>query len=327
MKKTKILIVEPPGLNGVNWWRIHHPFMHIARQYGEYYDIAKTTKQVTNEELMYVDVVFCSRPCTPTDVKILQRAKKFGCKILLDFDDNILNLPIGHTLLMDFAEFAPHIRECMALADWIWCSTEPLQYVCDALPRSEVIRNAVTTEQIEQATFAPWTRTAAWRGTHAQFHDLYDQRAFFEANYQVPDFWRWLGYIPPFAEVENTVFEGQRWTQDTAGYILDLPKLKCNWLWKPMKEHPFNESKSKIAWIEATLSGAVCVTNFAGRPQWELCTTEFIEQSEALELWEASKQRIRLEYNLFTENAKRHESIQRLAVSQHAYQPRILSTR
>lgn len=312
MKKTSILIIEPPGITGVSWWRIHQPFMHIERQYGEYYSIKRTSKQVSNEDLMYADIVFISRPCTELDVKIIKRAKAFDCLILLDFDDDILNVPIGHTLLMEFAEFAPAIKECMAMADWIWCSTDALRYVCDAIGRSEVIKNAVTPEQIERATLAPWTRTAAWRGTHSQFHDLFAQRHFFTDNHHKADFWRWLGYIPPFEEIEKTVFEGQRWTQDTAGYILGLHKMQCNWLWKPLKDHPFNDAKSNIAWLEATISGAVCVTNYAGREQWEFATNDFLEQKECAELWQQSKQAILFDYNLHNENKKRHESIQSL---------------
>lgn len=326
MTPLRILIVEPSGLNGVNWWRTHTPFAQLLRNYPGFYQVQRYDKRVTNEDLMYADLVYLSRPCTKTDVKVIQRAKEFGCHVLLDFDDDILNLPIGHTLLMDFAEFAPDIRECMALADWIWTSTETIRYVADALPRSQVIKNAVLPSQIEKATFSPWTRTAAWRGTHAQFHDLYDQRQFFRDNHHKADQWLWLGYIPPFDEIQQTVFQGQRWTQDTAGYIMGLHKLKCNWLWKPMKPCQFNDAKSNIAWIEATISGAICVTNYAGKPQWELATDEMIEDERlACELWSDSKAFILREHNLITENAKRHECLQRIASQRHDHKPRLLS--
>jgi hypothetical protein len=81
-------------------------------------------------------------------------------------------------------------------------------------------------------------------------------------------------------------------------------------MWKPLQDNQFNDSKSNIAWIEATLAGAVCVTNYAHKPGWEWAIDHFTDNTDFIaSQWAASKEAIIKHFNLLTVNEVRYNHI------------------
>jgi hypothetical protein len=74
----------------------------------------------------------------------------------------------------------------------------------------------------------------------------------------------------------------------------------------------FNDAKSNIAWIEATVSGGICLTNYAGKTAWENAVSEMPTYDEAVVIWEKSKERILKDFNLIEGAKLRAASIERL---------------
>lgn len=81
-------------------------------------------------------------------------------------------------------------------------------------------------------------------------------------------------------------------------------------MWKPLTVNAFNDCKSNIAWIEATMAGGVCVTNYAGKGGWADSLPDFTDDPELVrDTWELSKEVILEHYNLLKVNEARFESI------------------
>jgi hypothetical protein len=85
-----------------------------------------------------------------------------------------------------------------------------------------------------------------------------------------------------------------------------------NAIWKPLTDCAFNDHKSNINLLVATIGGGYCITNYAGRPGWEFASSEVLPYPEACELWRAAKDDIIKRYNLADTARMRAESIFRL---------------
>ncbi len=83
-------------------------------------------------------------------------------------------------------------------------------------------------------------------------------------------------------------------------------------IWKPLQKTQFNASKSNIAWIEATMAGGVCTTNFWERKEWANALSFFPDEDEVQEAWERSRDSIVDNYNLREVNKRRFETIKAL---------------
>jgi intein/homing endonuclease len=75
----------------------------------------------------------------------------------------------------------------------------------------------------------------------------------------------------------------------------------------------FISHNSNIAWIEATLAGGICVTNYATKPGWEWAVDHFTDNADFIaSQWAASRAAIVEHYNLEKINSIRYHHILRV---------------
>jgi hypothetical protein len=209
-------------------------------------------------------------------------------------------------------KWAETIQAAIDIADLIWISTPPLAKVYDLYDRLFfVIPNGIDPALLPAAP-AKMTKTAGWRGTSTALADSTDQYDWFEANKAVPDSWLFIAQEPHLnLRGLKYSFEDQIPPEI---YLLYIQQLGINALWKPLQDCPFNDAKSNIAWIEATLMGGVCVTNYADKPGWDQCFSEFYDFDEPMYnyAWSISRETIADQYNIKTINRLRAESLKHL---------------
>ena len=145
----------------------------------------------------------------------------------------------------------------------------------------------------------------------------------FEKIYDACDYFAWIGYMPPLdlcwrygvhfpedqAAREKLYTAKKKLSKapivlyppipNPADYMRILSLEKFNVVWKPLIDHDFNRAKSNIAYIEATIGGGYCLTNFAGSDQWEYASDKWLSYDAACELWAKAKQDILTNYNLW----------------------------
>lgn len=153
---------------------------------------------------------------------------------------------------------------------------------------------------------------AAWIGSAGLQYDLNSTHAqkWFEEWQEQYRQWLFFGYRPEIASGPNC-------TGVPYGFVYEffesIVNAGLNVVWKPLRDLPFNQSKSNIAWLTATMAGAVCVTNFAGREGWECALPEFTtDENEIYAAFHRSRNVILQDYNLLTVNERRLESIKSL---------------
>ncbi len=315
----KILVTSEAGqLNGVTFWRAIRPLSILRRMYPDQIDYTLAKRGVPVFDLASYDVLFALRPNSVEDKNVIETAKLLGLKVILDVDDDLCNVPPMHPKYLEFEAQKEIFRECYALADWVWCSTEQLQFAMDCIGRSSVMPNAVLPEDLPDKP-APWRGIACWRGSIMAKDDVENDEArkVYEKYAPLYDRFVWFGYTPNLPHGTNFV---ARKSVDTLSYFFGLRNSGVNVTWKPMRDNLFNRAKSNIAWIEATMGGGICVTNFALEPGWEHCVSVLDFHRDYIpELWQESREAILKDYNLVTVNENRFSDIQNLVKNGSVY--------
>jgi len=318
MKRTsgriKVIVIDDPKLDGVGWWRNSEPFTALDKTHGAALDIHFENEKIDVRKLKTADVVVRFRPITENAFDFLELCKRLDCKIIVDLDDDLWHLPPSHPGFSDWMKHRDGVRRIYELADRIWVSTDQLRYVVGDLDRCEVMQNAIMPEQLPDAPL-PYKGIAAWRGNSSQVSDILSEaaRAGYAEARDKYERWIFAGYFPDFSHAENVKFIAG---VDPLTYFLSLKNGMANVFWKPLTPNLFNDAKSNIAWIEATMSGGVCVTNYAGNPGWDACFSFFPTDPELIAAqWAISRDRIVENYNLLKVNERRFQSILNLVNS------------
>lgn len=306
--RIKVFVVDDPKIDGVGWWRNSEPFTALDKLHGDVLEIRQETEKVDIRELKTADVVVRFRPITESAFDFLELCKRIGCKIIVDIDDDLWHLPPSHPGFSDWMKHRDSVQRIYEIADRVWVSTDQLMYVIGDLDRCEIMQNAILPEQLPEKPME-WKSTAAWRGNSSQVADILSEAArekYAEARDKY-DHWIFAGYFPDFPHKENVkLIPGV----EPLAYFLSLQKGFANVIWKPLTPNRFNDAKSNIAWIEATMSGGVCVTNYAGRTGWECCFDDFPTDPQLIaQTWAISADVIRKNFNLYEVTERRFRSI------------------
>lgn len=302
-------VLEYPLLSNVAYWRIFRPLQVVKRLYPGVFNFTFKKEKLDYSDAWNADLIICPRPgAKPFVSEFILKAKQNGAKVIVDMDDDVLNLPENHDLYHDYKEGGPsniEVKKVLDLADMFWFSTP--KFLETYSNQGICVPNAVLPGDLPNEP-APDKGVWTWRGRSIQIHDLIG------AGWDLYDEirgkakkWYFLGFLPPLNHLPNV--ETLPYISDPQEYFQKWLILRANGVWKPMINHPFNDHKSNIAWIEATLAGGVCLTNYAGLPGWELATDEFPTYKQSCELWEKSKAEILENYNLIKTAQARAQSM------------------
>lgn len=304
----KVLVIEDTGVNAVTWWRFFRPFAEIKRQYPGRFDFTFKRK-VMPPDLFGADIIILSRANDPETLEVVKRAKDIGiAKIVYDLDDAITNLPTYHDQYAYHQARTSIAHQLFELSDVFWVTTDALRYEVGDLNRAMIIPNAVYPWDLPHDP-APDRGLWMWRGKAMQKEDVYQAGVeVYEKIKDKPRRWVFWGCLPNLGHGNNATV--QEYDLDVQGYFAKLKQAGFNGVWKPLVDCHFNDCKSNISWIEATMSGGVCLTNYAGKLAWENAVSEFPTYEEAVEVWKASRERILKDFNLMDTARQRAESLE-----------------
>ena len=301
MSKINCLVLAPPIIDGVSYWRLWEPLAAVdAILVNSPYEIdfRFKRKELDFFDVWNTDVVIVSRPGSGKNdySEFLEQCKMRGVKIIVDLDDDIFHLPDYHTLYQNYKKGGKQYKQAryaLELADELWVSTKALadQFGKDAV----LIPNAIMPHLLPKEP-APDRGLWAWRGRSIQAHDLMAHQGWYKKIRNKAKQWLFLGWKPPLDHADN-VSVGT-FLSNPMAYLQSIRSTGLNGIWKPMIDCEFNHAKSNIAWIEATMAGGVCLTNFAGRDEWKFATKNFPDYKTSCDLWQQSKQEIEKNYNL-----------------------------
>jgi hypothetical protein len=302
----KALAIESKQISAVGYWRCFEPLRMVQRLSNGNIDITFAS-EVTQAALYGYDVLIMFRPHEQIHLRLIETAKEIGLKVILDIDDDVWHLDPGHPLYLQYIDQASFFYNIYSLADHVWASTPQLQYATDSVDRGVVVYNAINPNTLPNKP-KKLNEIVSWRGKWVQHGDLEYGKEQFE---QVKTKYRWLfwGHVPAY-DLNGVYFNAIQYANGVFEYFKAIQKSPSTMLWKPLKPGLFNDAKSNIALIEATMLGGVCVTNYAGSPMWETALLNFPDsESIFLKTWEDSVELIHDQYNIAIETEKRINSI------------------
>mgnify|MGYP001285210950 CR=1 FL=1 len=314
MNKLRILVAnEPAPLGGVEAWRGFWPLTLLERTYGDYLQITYSRGNIFPHEFFQHDILFCCRPCDESHTRTLRAAKSHGLKIIIDFDDNFLNVPYGHADFKYLAFAKKPVLECLALADAVWVTTPALKEVYGAHSKNcVIIPNAILPEELPDEPTG-FNGFAMWRGAHAHVEDLWTWRSQYEQILKRIKQFLFIGYMPSWAEKKTEATVNFLLWVETQEWFQSLRSMRPCAIWKPLMPAAINDAKSCIAFLEATIAGGLCVTNYAGKPGWELAWKELPKKDSDFENgWRNAAEHVREHYDLRAWNEVRYRELLKL---------------
>lgn len=219
------------------------------------------------------DILFMERPSGVNDLHVIKLAKQCGLKVITDWDDDVLHLDSYNPMWHHYEENKKTVMECISLSDDVWVSTDGLKKSFKLLNRNiHVIPNAhndyIHSVQKKKA-FNPDTKKAIWRGGSSHEADVYEVSNVLINRINDNQDWQFqfIGFRFIYMEQrcgDNYLPVSQ---MPLMQYFEYLQKENPNIVFHPLCNTKFNESKSNIAWLEATYAGAAFFGN-KGLPEF-----------------------------------------------------------
>lgn len=207
------------------------------------------------------DVVLVPRPCTLERFRACQIVKELGKILLVDFDDDLMNLP--DEFEADKESIKDFSKKSITLANVIICSTETVaSSIANSFgnisPKMIVIRKNKHNDYIFKFDPQPsFDKTFGFRGTE-RVHKWNVNK--FRTIFQEGDWIFWGGWMKEFygKHLNELSF---------IDYMVSLRTRHPGVMVKPLVDIPHNRAKSNCAWLEATYAGSVCLA--PDWPEWQ----------------------------------------------------------
>jgi hypothetical protein len=207
------------------------------------------------------DILFISMPWSERSRRAVERAKLMGIKVWLDFDDNFLECDPSSPVYSRIVQGRDVAKECLAAADFVTVGSRPILDLIKPLYHGPLmyIPNALDDALIRFRKRYQHNNKVFWRGGNGHIGDVIyyiDEmnKALREKTV------RFFGDLNPFAlpfhfERESVPVLNQH------DYIRAICDYNASFCVVPLRDSPFNQCKSFMGWLDATIAGSVCLTS------------------------------------------------------------------
>lgn len=263
--RKKILCYSPIEYDNTAFWR-SSPLQYLDC---EDYEIINGSNIIdwNWSPLLRVDILFFHRPCTPEHISMMQLAKDKGCKIIIDYDDNLFALDTSNPTWQFYQDMKLNVLKSLRIADEVWVTTEGVKAAYDKFNKNVVIipnawNNYLFPEE-KKLKFNPNTKYCLWRGGSTHEADVYENPDGLVKVMNTYTDWtfQWWGHTFTYLEMRVKSNYIRKGAADTLQYFNSLFDYNPNIVIFPLMDSPFNKAKSNIVWMEATYAGAVCYSN------------------------------------------------------------------
>lgn len=216
------------------------------------------------------DIFFSQRPQTLEHLYALKQAKRCGIPTWVDYDDDVLNVPLCNHVHYVYEEDKENIKESLKIADFVTVSTNKLKTKFSAYTKNEpiVIPNALDLELVGRPKLKNRSNRILWRGSKSHEKDvmLYLSEIVSLINATPNHEWYFLGDVTWMWKIRERVGKNAFFlpNKDILDYFDTITDLAPIVTIVPLENNEFNRCKSNINWIEATYAGSLTIA-----PQWE----------------------------------------------------------
>jgi len=229
------------------------------------------------------DIAFFQRPDTENYLITMKALKKMGLKIVLDYDDYLLEVPhenkYHQVQKLQDNPYEKIVAACLRIADKIIVSTDTLAALLGYPEKTVTIKNAFDDYCFKPVEKFSYNKCVLWRGglNHKGDIEKYgkDILSIVTDN---PDF-QFIFFTDIPKREDNEVFEciskelkmlpNFRTMQavDPISYLQMLPKIAPSLILTVNDETPFNDCKSDCAKLEGFYCGALTI--HPDWPEWD----------------------------------------------------------
>lgn len=274
----KILVINPNYQDATSYYRAWGISKDLQERYNIEFTLYESTfvLQPPNNgqrnwgaawpDLIKFDAVLFQRALGENSLQLLNYCKELGLKIWYDLDDDLWNIPDSYKIKASFPRsIMKTIEQHIKQSDLITCSTHSLKEVIEQFTNmpAHVVVNAWDTKRFGLKPHNPQGQTI-WRGSSTHIDDIRDNRKQIERIGKLTKI-NFYGY-DPVRDRPFLTLSGYSHTKplDPILYFRHLMKEQPAAILVPLKNSKFNDSKSNIAWLEATAAGAVTYSNGVG---------------------------------------------------------------
>lgn len=218
--------------------------------------------------------------CT-ADMETILLAKTMGVRVILDYDDNLLDIPVSNPAYSLYDMYKEQAMACLRLADEVWVSTYPLKqrysWFNDHVHVIPNTHNDYLFPVKNRKKFNINGKKIGYRGGPSSEIDLYRYKDELVAliNSNPEHQFNFIG--SRFVWLERDTNDNHTMSDPTylMEYFKTLHKYNPNIFFYPLDNNIFNQCKSNISFIEATYAGAAFIGNgeleeFSKLPMFDL---------------------------------------------------------
>lgn len=280
----RVALFEPAPADATSFYRSRGVWHYLSKEHPELKFIIPTGSDWIDAVLY--DVAIFQRPCTKKDVRAITMMKDCGVKVIIDYDDNLLNVAPHNPSYEHHHFHKVSTMGCINLADIVIVSTEKLKE--SYLPYNKnivVIPNALNDYIFNKKKPFKNSKIAYYRGGSSHQRDVYLYRnEIIKTVRENPD-WKFYFFGDRFQFLEAELSKDNNFLM--FGYMPILQFLQSITELRPaahftfLEDTPFNQAKSNCSWIEATYAGAA---SFAPEKLAEFYKVPGLDLEEAYDL-------------------------------------------
>lgn len=228
------------------------------------------------EQLAGFDTFIYQRPSHEPHLALIELAKDMGLRVILDYDDDLFNVPFHNNASITLKEQKSNIKKAIHLADEVWVTTPAIKYVYKPYNRNiHIIPNAHNDFVFKLENKMPFNKgsvrkgftepakVVAYRGGASHEADVYQNINDIVNMINENENWIFRFQGSRFKHIEDRCGNNMQFTDPTSlmQFFKDYRELNANIAFFPLLTNVFNCGKSNISLMEATYAGSVFMGN------------------------------------------------------------------
>jgi hypothetical protein len=263
----KILFITPNTTDSCSFYRTAGIAPDLREKLKmEIYVTSLDKEKFTWQNLLDYNLVMFQRPFSDTSLQMALYIKNMGIPLWVDFDDYLLDIPLGNPAYEVITKAREVIKKMTAIADVVSVTTDLLRQQLEPYSKNiRVIPNAFNDYVFKKRKNQDErSKMILWRGGDSHLPDL---MMFAEPVTRVmKDYPEWIftfmGMLPWFLDYSENMYHMP--AQDPIFYFNSIASMASSVLHVPLIDNVFNRCKSNIAFIEAAYAGSACIA-----PAWD----------------------------------------------------------
>jgi len=219
------------------------------------------------QSLIGFDTFIFQRPSLEAHLYLIELAKDMGIRVILDYDDDLLNVPFHNNASITLGEQKANIKKAIHLADEIWVTTPSIKHVYKPYNRNiHIIPNSHNDSVFKVENKKPFnkeTKIMSYRGGASHEADMYQNINDIVDMINENQDWTFRFQGSRFKHIEERTGKNHEYTDPTTlmQFYKEYHELNANIAFFPLLTNVFNVGKSSISLLEATYSGSAFFAN------------------------------------------------------------------